>query len=157
LIQPKKARRPVQVLVYLARKTDNGWEFLLMRRVPGRGGFWQGVSGGAEEGEGLLEAAKREISEETGFDLKTIEAIGYSYTFPVDDEWKHVYAPEVSYIEEHVFVALVDGGEPKLSDEHNAWRWVSFETGSDLLKWPENKEALRRCCDFLRRQARDVV
>ncbi len=151
MAQPEKARRPVQVLVYLARKTSQGWEFLLMHRVPRRGGFWQGVSGGEEDGEGLVEAATREVSEETGFVPKMIEAIGYSYTFPMDAEWKHLYAPEVSRIEEHVFVGLVDGGEPRLSDEHDTWRWVRLETALELLEWPENREALRRCYDFVLR------
>ena len=151
MAQPKKTRRPVQVLVFLARRKSEGWEFLLMRRVPRRGGFWQGVSGGAEDAEGLVEAARREVFEETGFVLKTIEAIGYSYTFPMEAEWKHLYAPDVSRIEEHVFVALIDGREPRLSDEHDKWRWVRLETALELLKWPENKEALRRCYDFVLR------
>ncbi len=151
MAQPKKARRPVQVLIYLAKKNGEVWEFLLMRRVHRRGGFWQGVSGGAEDREDLIEAARREVSEETGFVLRTIEALGYSYTFPMDAEWKHMYAPDVSRIEEHVFVGLVDGGEPKLSDEHDKWRWVRLETALELLKWPENKEALRRCYNFVLR------
>jgi len=44
---------------------------MLLRRVadPNLGieGFWQGATGGFEEGEDLTQAAKREFAEETGF------------------------------------------------------------------------------------------
>jgi 8-oxo-dGTP pyrophosphatase MutT (NUDIX family) len=120
-----------------------------MRRVPQRGGFWQGVSGGANEDEELLQAAKREVTEETALVPKFIKAVGYSYTFPVETERKYMYAPDVSHIEEHVFVAFVEGNDPTMSDELDMWKWVGFGTGLKLLKWPENKGALRRCRDFL--------
>lgn len=41
-------RQPVEILVYPARWEDQGWRYLLLHRIPGRGCFWQGVSGGAE-------------------------------------------------------------------------------------------------------------
>ena len=60
-----------------------------------------------------------------------------------------MYGPEVSEIVEHVFVAQVDGGEPTLSWEHDAWKWCGPGEAAGMLKWPENIEALWRCQAFL--------
>ena len=57
---------------------------------------------------------------------------------------------------EHVFVAEVIGGEPKLSLEHDAWRWCAIDEALRLLAIPgyeppvpgyadNTAEALRRC------------
>ena len=37
-------RIPIQVLVYPVRSLKKGWEYLMLKRVESRGGFWQGVS-----------------------------------------------------------------------------------------------------------------
>ena len=86
-------RRPVQVLVYPVRSTDDGWRCLLLHRIPQRGGFWQGVTGGGEWGEGLPDAARREMFEETGFRPIELLRIDCTYTFPMQDEWKPDYLP----------------------------------------------------------------
>ena len=145
----RNARRPIQVLVYLAREAEGDWEYLLLRRVPRIGGFWQGVTGAPEEGEGIAQAAHREVLEETGFSLDAVESIGYSYRFPVEDEWRHLYDPRVKDIVEHVFVGEPAGGDPKLSWEHDMWRWCTIDEAAGLLKYPNNLEALKRCASFL--------
>ena len=59
-------RQPIQVLIYPVKTVGSKWEYLLLRRTASRGGFWQGVTGGVEEDEGVVEAATRELFEETG-------------------------------------------------------------------------------------------
>jgi hypothetical protein len=50
-------RRPIQILAYPVRKTSSDkWEFLLLKRIPNRGGFWQGVTGAPNENENLVDA-----------------------------------------------------------------------------------------------------
>ena len=143
-------RQPVQVLVYVARPAVGGWEYLLLHRVPKLDSFWQGVTGGVEEGEEIEEAARRELLEETALAPVSLEQIDYSYTFPVRDEWRTAYGPDVNEIKEHVFLARIQSGEPALSWEHDAMTWCDLEAGLELLTWPENKEALRRCDALLR-------
>ena len=75
----------------------------------------------------------------------TLDSIDSSYSYPVRDEWRHMYGPEPSEIVEHVFVGQVDGCEPVLSWEHDDWRWSTYEEALGLLKWPDNIEALKRC------------
>lgn len=82
--------------------------------------FWQGITGGLEEGENIVQAASRELSEETGFAHFLIEQIDYSYTLPVQDEWRKMYPPGTNEIIEHVFTAIIDRQvEPRLSEEHD--------------------------------------
>lgn len=148
-------RQPVQVLVYPVRTAGKVWEYLLLRRVPrpslGLRGFWQGVTGGLEEGEELMDAAMRELAEETGFVPSALVQIGYSYSFPMQDEWRHMYAPGVEEIREHVFAAFVEEQrEPAISGEHDRWEWCTFDRALELLTYPGNIEALKRCDGFVR-------
>lgn len=142
-------RQPVQVLVHPVRRTDEGWRYLMLHRIPQRGGFWQGVSGGVEWGEELADAAQRELREETGFSARQLQRVNCSYSFAIEDEWRESFAPGTDKIVEHVFLAMVDSAIPALSpDEHDTWRWCTFDEALALLVWPENVVALQ-CCHKL--------
>jgi dATP pyrophosphohydrolase len=144
-------RLPFQVAVYPARIIDGEPEFLLLLRNQKRGGFWQGVSGGVEDGESFIEAAEREIKEETNLSPKTLSEIDFSYTFPVEDQWKYLYVDDVTIITEHVFAARLDSNiEPKISSEHVDYQWCRFDKAYSLLKWPLNKEGLNKSYSFFR-------
>jgi len=140
-------RRPIQVLVYPVRLMRNEQRYLLLRRLPGRGGFWQGVTGGLEESEDVTTAAKRELVEETGFAMFSLEQTGYSYSFPVDEPYRHLYEAGVREITEYVFVARIDDQREPVLDpgEHVEYRWLSVSQALELLAYPENKQALREC------------
>jgi len=148
-------RQPFQASVYPVRTTDSDCEYLLLRRVPrpdlGLGDFWQGVTGGVEEGEDIVEAAMRELTEETRLVPSALEQVDYSYSFPMEDKWRHMYAAGVEEITEYVFVAFIDGQqEPSISGEHDKWRWCSLEQALGLLTYPGNIEALKHCDSFVK-------
>jgi dATP pyrophosphohydrolase len=147
-------RQPFQVLVYPARVASDDWEYLLLRRIPGRGGFWQGVTGGIEEGEDLATAALRELAEEASLVPSALEQMDCSYTLSMQDEWRDLYAAGVEKIVEYVFIALVDRQqEPALSWEHDAWQWCSLDEALALLTYPGNIGALKSCHRFLKTRA----
>ena len=144
-------RLPIQVLVYPARKISSGWEFLMLRRVPKLGGHWQGVTGGIEKGEELADAAIRELAEETGFVPSALAQIDYSYSFPLQDEYRYLYAAGIEEIVEYVFVAVVDSQQnPIISWEHDKCQWCSLSQALELLTYPENIEALKRCALYVK-------
>lgn len=147
-------RQPIQVLVYVARVANSKREYLLLRRVPSRGGFWQGITGGVEAGEEVLNAARRELVEETGLVPIEIQMADYSYSYPVGDRWRHLYADDVNEITERVFAAVVDGQQSPVIDprEHDQWQWCGINAALELLTWPENIEALKHCEMLLTRQ-----
>ena len=146
-------RRPIQILVYPVKAVNHGWEYLLLHRLASRGDFWQGVTGGVEEGEEILDAASRELIEETGLIPSTIEKIDYTFSYPVGEKWRHLYAEGVEEITEYVFLAQVEGQQALTLDarEHDHWKWCRFEDALASLVWPGNIEALKHCDNFLTR------
>jgi 8-oxo-dGTP pyrophosphatase MutT (NUDIX family) len=148
-------RLPYQILVYLCRRpAPDTVEYLLLKRIAARGGFWQGVTGAVEVGETSDQAAQREVWEETGYQrFIRFQSLDCRYQYPLDrPKWGHLYAPEVEVIDEECFGAEVslDQGEPVLdSSEHDEYRWLEAQQALALLTWPENQRALRRFADAL--------
>lgn len=144
-------RQPVQVAVYCARRSGDDWEYLLLRRLPSGGGFWQGVTGGVEGDEEYFTAACRELKEETGFEPKDLRLVDYSYFYPVHEKWKIIYERPFNIINEIVFLAVVEPGqEPAINpEEHNAYVWCRFEVAIGKLFWHDNKVALEHCARML--------
>ena len=138
-------RIPIQVLVHPVRKTLHGWEFLILKRIESRGGFWQGVTGAPENGESLIEAAKRELFEETGYKLVTLTQTGKFYVIPMEDRWKDIYPKNTTEIPEYLFIAKIDDlGPPNIDPiEHDDWKWCSYEDAMKYLSLDDNKKALK--------------
>jgi len=129
-------RLPIQVEAIIFRRNGNNVEYLLLKRLPERNGFWQPVTGGVEEGETRKEALCREIREETGIKniIAVLEGI-YLFEFSDPNPYQeYVYGVEVSPSEEIVLDRK----------EHSEHRWCSFQEALQLLHWKENKEALRK-------------
>lgn len=131
-----------QIEVFFYKKLPGEeYSFLLMRRVPERGGFWQPLTGGVEHGETSEEAIRREALEETGITEMT-EVVDSNYHYEFTDEGRHHI--------EYIFGAEVPvSTNVRFSHEHDDFRWVSKDEALQLLKWPGNKEGLRKLCERL--------
>jgi len=122
----------------------------MLRRTATLGGFWQGVTGAPEGTETLLTAASRELFEETQLSPRSMREVDFTYSFPPDDEWKWAYHPDVTSIDEHVFLAeIADDAEPTLSFEHESFEWAGFDRADRLLKYDNNRKALEYCDKLL--------
>jgi 8-oxo-dGTP diphosphatase len=84
--------------------------------------------GKIQEGEGdLTEALKREVREETGFEIKVgTPFITWWESFPSDHELAGSRAFLIGYMCEYI------SGNISLSDEHNSFNWVSKENFSKV-------------------------
>ncbi len=130
-------RIPIQVLVYPVRIREEQWEYLMLKRTEETGGFWQGVSGAPEGKEKILNAAKRELLEETGFTPEIIFKIEYEFTIKNPASVSTLYAPGVDSIPVYVFIARIDPSQEPRTDpiEHTHWQWCDFKSALEKLYW----------------------
>ena len=142
-------RIPRDISVQLFKPTPSGFRYLMLRRPPGSGGFRQSVTGAPLAGETDIEAAIREVHEETGYDVSaSIIPLGVSYSYSLRpelaDRWDAVYGPRVRQILVVAFGAEVPAGvEPVLDPaEHDSFAWLSYEQADAVLDWPIEKDAL---------------
>jgi len=137
-MKPIKKRTGNQVEVIVFRRSATGeFSFLMLKRAPERGGFWQPVTGNVEEGESFERAALREVQEELGItDIIELIDTEYSYEFTDNgiDQFEKIFGAQVS-IDQTI----------KLSSEHTEYYWASQDEALNVyLKYPGNKEGLRQ-------------
>ena len=123
--------------VYVLRPAAGGWEALCLRRAPDErsAGTWETVHGHIQEGESPVEAAIRELAEETGL------AAGRLYNVSRVESFYLHRTDEVVLIP--VFCALVPAGaEVRLSEEHDAWEWLPAARAPERFAWPREGRAL---------------
>jgi 8-oxo-dGTP pyrophosphatase MutT (NUDIX family) len=141
-------RIPRDVSVHVFCHSPEGIRYLLLRRVPERGGFWQGVTGAPLHGETDVEAAVREVREETGFDVvASIVPLGVLYSYRrqagLRSHEESVYEPGVAEIPVATFAAEVSYRlDPVLSMEHDDFGWFDYEEAAARLDWPVEADAL---------------
>ncbi len=133
---------PVSVLVVVHTRD---LQVLLIERARFPG-YWQSVTGALDAvGEPPLEAAARELREETGINAGPDALTDWesSNTFEIFEVWRHRYAPGVRYNVEHVFSLVLDQAVPvRLApEEHTAFLWLPWE------------EAAARCFSWTNRDA----
>lgn len=138
-----KLPRSIQVVIFAGSREAR--RYLLLRRVPEHGAFWQSVTGSLEDGEAHAQAAIREVAEETGLsviedDLINLDVVN---TFEIAPLWRKRYAPGVTHNEEVCFALSVDEFEPVIDSlEHEAYVWVNYDDAIKMAYWESTKRAL---------------
>jgi len=107
-----KIKQKVQIVV----TADDA--VLLLRLNEERGGFWQNATGSVEKNEQFFEAAARELLEETGVD-SALQDLPMEITF--HDRWGF------NVVEKIFHCRLLKKTKIKLSEEHQDYKWVSFQ------------------------------
>lgn len=141
--EPVRYKIPRSVLVVIHTPD---LQVLLLERADWPG-FWQSVTGSLErEDEPFLEAAMREVREETGLDAGRyrIEDWNVEVRFEIYKQLLSRYAPGVSRNTEHVFGLTLPGPlavqlAPK---EHLRYLWLPWrEAAEKCFSW-SNRDAI---------------
>ena len=111
--------------VVIARQTDTGWVTLMLRAFH----HWDFPKGIRERGEEAMEAAVREVGEETGINEMSFEWGDRFFETGPYSRGKIARYFIATTVQKDVEMGISpETGEP----EHHEWRWVSFDEAFDL-------------------------
>ena len=137
-------RLPFQILVfpYRVSTTKGRIEYALFKRKDLN--FWQGIAGGGEENETPLQAAKREVLEESGIPMESdFIKLDTVTSIPITGfKDKHLWKENPYVILEYSFGVNAAKNKIKLSKEHVEYKWLHYFKAIKYLKWDSNKTAL---------------
>jgi bis(5'-nucleosidyl)-tetraphosphatase len=110
-----------------------------------RSGHWDFPKGNIEINETEMQAATRELREETGI-TKFRLIPNFRYTLG------YKYARKSSLISKQVilFLASTKVNKVKISDEHIGFKWSNIQTSVNQLTYSNAKNALQHAINFLR-------
>jgi len=131
--------------VYVVRPNGPALDVLALRRAPGgrSPGSWETVHGHIEAGETPVEAALRELREETGLEPARLYNLSRVEAF-----YRHS-SDEIALIP--VFAGVVDtGAEARPSSEHDRVEWLAPAAAAARFAWPRERRALDDVLSILR-------
>jgi len=109
--------------------------------------YWDLPKGHIEKGEKEEDTVKREVEEETGLkDVKLIEGFKELIKYFFRWEGKNILKFVTFYLAE------TKEKEVKISREHIAYRWLSYEEALKQLTFKNAKEIIKKANDFLQRK-----
>jgi dihydroneopterin triphosphate diphosphatase len=147
MTKSSKKHKKVQVATIAKNNTNcqNNYQLLLLQTNPQRGQFWQNMTGSVESDESFLEAAVREINEETGIEIEPTKLIDLGLEFNFHDQWQR----EVT---ERCYLLLLTAPQEITIDahEHQAYIWKNIHevTQSDF-KYQSNYAVFKHACERL--------
>lgn len=130
-------RRNVQV--YVLSKEDN--RLLMLKRVPSRSGYWQPVCGGIEAGELEIDAAVRELEEETGIRIQE-KPVKLPFRFGYSEKKNGV---EMEMEDTCYLVGVDQCVDIVLSEEHERYVWCELDEIKAYTDW----NPINEVCSFL--------
>ena len=125
--------------ILLYRDTADGPRLLLLRNRDG--GHWGFAKGRRDPDDGHeVENARREVEEETGYRGLTLhEGFREQLSYRVRDDEGPDYPKRVTY-----FLARAPDHDPRLSDEHEEFRWAAPDEAASLLHYGQLQDLAAR-------------
>ena len=104
--------------------------------------FWQGITGALEEGESVVDGARREVKEESGLEGIDFRVTDFFASYPIRPEWRVHFGDKPDHVEERAVYGEVPGDSiPTLSQEHSNWGWFSAAQAKELLSTGHNRDS----------------
>lgn len=125
------------VEVYVIRHNGGDWRVLALQRAADakRPGSWETVYGKIDSGERPEDGAVRELTEETGLEVKAL------YNVTVNSFYLHAKRTIEMCI---VFAAFVsDDADVTIGEEHQRFEWLPVDEACERYTWPREAHALR--------------
>lgn len=104
-------------------------------------GQWSIPGGALEHGESLMDAARREVREETGVEIDIIALL---------DVFEILAAAEGGHLVIIDYVAQWTRGEPRAGDDATEAEFVDIKTAVARLSWDKTRQAIRRAAQIRR-------
>ena len=133
------------IAAHIFREENEKIEFLLMKRDEKEiyPGVWQMVTGKIRENETAVEAALREIKEETGLSPEKFWIVPNINSFYSKEDDAISMLP--------VFAAKVSMDvQIAISSEHSEFRWVDAQTAKKMLAWPGQKHSVNIIYEYFK-------
>ena len=137
------ANQIVEVCVFRVLNAET--HFLVLQRAANEKlypGLWQIVTGTMKKNESALQAAVRELKEETGLSPKRC------WTIPYVDTYFDLAKDTIQLVP--VFAAEFDSSSTlQLSSEHQRSEWLRFEDARKRLVWPGQRHSMDVVHEFI--------
>lgn len=101
-------------------------------------GLWELPSGKQEPLETTIDAAKREVKEETGLNVEVVRPVG-SFKFKMEKEDEIRDVTQISFL-----VKPIGSVEVKLSSEHQNFAWITKDEIDNYNLSEETKRMIRK-------------
>jgi len=132
------------VNVAVLRKTDDGWQFLILRRADTEsyGGYWGFMTGGKRDNETVAQVVVRELHEETKIKPKSMWATEYLVQF---------YEPEFDsiWILPLIVAVVEQDADVILSKENSDYKWLDATQAKYLVSWKNLINAIENLSEEL--------
>ena len=116
-------------------------QYLILHYISGH---WDLAKGKLETGETKLQAAQRELTEETGLTAEIIPGFEESLAYIFKERGKMI-KKTVTF-----FVGKTEQQSIKLSREHQGYLWLPYEKAYEKLTYTNAKELLEHAHEFLK-------
>lgn len=134
----KKIPKSILIIIYTKNK-----DVLLLKKINDKD-MWQSVTGSMQENETALDAAKRELLEETGLNSDNLIDCKKEYVFEIYEMWRHKYDDGVTHNTEHVFKLELDDIIDINIDakEHDSYMWLPRVKAAEKVFSHTNRQAI---------------
>jgi len=140
-------RSPHQVECWVFKKINSNYIFLLLKRVSIKGGFWQPITGGIDSTDkSNLNTCYRELIEEVNISksdiIRVIQDFYYFEFEYKNNDGQNKISKEYCFGFEVAPNFEIDFSKNPHT-EHEEFKWLKFDDALKILKWDDNKNALK--------------